>query len=546
MRGIVPILLALGLALAPGCSSQSEPVPPRDSEVRMDLGIADAQVPAPDAGSDVGVELGPIDHGPRDLGPDDLGPPDSALDAGPCEVPCIANDPCRPSVCNTDTGGCEESILFDGTLCGELDDAICVLGTCVARGCGDGYRERGDDLAWPREGCDDGNMADGDTCSSMCEPTQLLVVADPVDSSDHYDVKFVENGRLLVFDGLGNGLLAWVEQHPTGSAGTQIIRATRIDPLGNLLDLEAPLELGQYSGTSFVSHPSAAGLTAGGFVVTWAQRVDLAFRVVFRIVRPDGVMGSMRTADTTSGRGQSRPRVAALTDSFVVVWEDNNNSVWGKRFRTTGTALTSQMHLSTRAVEEQQQPDVAAHGDEWMVTFISRLAFGDPYRIQARRFLASGPSGREFTILPSNAMSHGLTALGEDYLLAYSSSDVESRGDLYARVVPRSASGTLGDVIPIDTTAGRSANQPQVAAYGPRELNGFVVAYGGSPNYVFIGVDPASELSLYGGYTTGGSGPTVIGAAPYSLTGGAVWFAYTHQTSTTGAIGASLFQLPPP
>lgn len=54
----------------------------------------------------------------------------------------------------------------DGIRCGASgDNQICVSGTCVDRGCGDGYVDRN---ATPPEYCDDGNDNPGDACNQDC------------------------------------------------------------------------------------------------------------------------------------------------------------------------------------------------------------------------------------------------------------------------------------------------------------------------------------------------------------------------------------------
>ena len=516
--------------------------PGEDAEV-PDLGDDSGTM---DASADGAVADAAVDSGSADVG--------VGVDAGPCGMECIPSDPCRTAACNMATGMCVETSLDDGLLCGEGDAAICVAGTCEARRCGDGYRERGSAL-WPREGCDDRNDLDGDICNMSCEPTEFVPRVDP-GMEETYRVRFSATGQLLVVDGLGNGLLAWVEHHIGFGEERQELRASRIDPYGNFLDLDDPLLLDTTSLTAFDMTPSAVGLTTGGFVVAWtAQRTvanDSSFVLLMRQVRVDGTMTPQLDVHPPMLGAQRWPRLAALNDSFVVVWQDDGTEadVWGRRFRNTGAAMTTVMGLATTATGPQSEPNVAAVGNDWMVSFLSQTGsvITSPVQIRARRFRDSGPLGNEFTVVASEAMSHELSAAGDGYVVAYTSRADDNKGDLYVMSVPRS-SGTLGMPLALDTNPLEGAGNPRVAAYGSRELGAYVVAYTDNapvptPLFVTVGLTPPAEVDSLLLMTRGEQYP-VVAAAPYELTGGSVWFGYTAQVSG-GHVGAVVFQLPPP
>ncbi|HJL37633.1 MAG TPA: hypothetical protein RMG95_18215, partial [Polyangiaceae bacterium LLY-WYZ-15_(1-7)] len=90
-------------------------------------------------------------------------------DAGPA---CV----CEPAVCVVGAcleGRCRRAPEAAGVACGEA--GRCVEGGCVeVFGCGDGFRESGDD---GREGCDDGNLVGGDGCDARCAPEPLVLAA---------------------------------------------------------------------------------------------------------------------------------------------------------------------------------------------------------------------------------------------------------------------------------------------------------------------------------------------------------------------------------
>ncbi|MCA9574636.1 MAG: hypothetical protein R3B40_18985 [Polyangiales bacterium] len=510
-----------------------------------------------DAGVDQGArrDAGGVDMYLADVGSD--ASPDVGVDAGPCASGCIATDPCAPSECNPATGMCEASTLPDGTLCGETDTLLCVAGQCVMRGCGDGYREPGGMALWPREGCDDQNADDGDTCSMGCEPTEFTARVDP--GSEEYSARFSATGRLLVLDGLGNGLLVWVQHHIKFGEARQELRASRLDRYGNFLDLENPLTVDKTTLTSFDMTPTAVGLTSGGFVVAWTASRMVgglpAFVVRMRRVAVDGSLSSEQVVHGPMEGSQRYPQLAALTDSFVVVWEDStsDSDVWGRRFRNTSGAVSEVFPVASTTTDTQTRPSVAAHGDEFMVAWLSQIGdFSAPIQLRARRFLQSGPLGNEFVVLPGDATSLELTDVdpeGDSYLLAYTTRGQDGNGDLYAMSLPHAAGGVLGAAVPLDVDANLGASDPHVAPYGPGGSGGYVVVYNDNdpvphPLFLSVGITPPEEVDALRLLMRGERFP-VVAAAPYELTGGSVWFGYTAQV--VGArVGAVVFQLPPP
>lgn len=67
---------------------------------------------------------------------------------------------------------CVETMVVNGMECGL--DTLHVLGESATRGRGDGFREPASVL-WPRMGCDDGNMQDGDVWNAACKLVSYVV-----------------------------------------------------------------------------------------------------------------------------------------------------------------------------------------------------------------------------------------------------------------------------------------------------------------------------------------------------------------------------------
>lgn len=546
------------LALTPGAActpTEGEPdgsVPDGsllDASVDVDAHLFDGGAPDADV-PDATVDADAVDHGGSTVdGGGDTGP---AIDAGPCGMECVPSDPCRTSTCDTNAGACVEVALEDGLACGASDAFICVGGTCEARGCGDGYRERGGEL-WPREGCDDRNLSNGDICNMACEPTEFVAQVDP--GTAEFDITLAEYGQMLVFDGLGNGLLIWVQHHFGIGESREELRASRIDPYGNFQDVAEPLLLDATTVAGLDMTPTAVGLSTGGFVVAWTATRLVAgvpeFVIVMRRIAADGTVANEQRVHPAMNGGQRWPRLAALDDSYVIVWQDNymDPDIWGRRFRNNGSAMTTVMALATNTVGRQLKPSVAAQGDSWMVTYLSQAGtISSPVQLRGRRFLESGPLGNDFGILPNHVFTQQVTALREDYLVVYTTSEFDNLGDLYSLTLPRD-SGSPGTPLALDTTPMAAVGHPHVVPYGPREQGGYMVVYDDnevapSPRFVSVNITPPSEVNMLRMLMRGQDWPAVA-AAPYTLTGGSVWMAYTAQLGDA-RVGAVVFQLPPP
>jgi len=175
----------LGVTLAGGVSTACT-----SGEPELAADAATPPTPTPDA------FVVPADGGipPEDAGRDAGSAP--ADDAGPvcaCELAACELGECVD-------GDCRRWPSPRGSECGE--SRVCSEGRCFERfGCGDGYREGAGDA---REGCDDGNLEDGDGCGASCVPEVLTLAArHPVTSAT---------------DPWGTTLFVWSEPREAGYA----------------------------------------------------------------------------------------------------------------------------------------------------------------------------------------------------------------------------------------------------------------------------------------------------------------------------------------
>ena len=156
-------------------------------------------------------------------------------------------------------------------------------------------------------------------------------------------------------------------------------------------------------------NPSVSGINGGGFVVVWesyAQDGSL-FGVYGQTFDDAGDPDSdefLVTEYTT--RDQRRPDVAGLTDgNFVVVWSSNQrdgsgDGVFGQIFDSTGEPQSDEdFRVNTYTTGGQNYPRVAALPDGFVVVWQSEKQDGSDLGIFGQRFTsAAAVSGSEFRV----------------------------------------------------------------------------------------------------------------------------------------------------
>lgn len=361
----------------------------------------DGEDAAADAAPRVDAAVDAMDAAPTE----DAAPPPDAAPVGDAESPPLdapsSCDACEATSCGDAVcvaGACVRTPAPDGRVCGDEGAGtthVCIGGACVVRRCGDGYVEPGptpeDPEALPREACDDGNLDDGDACSSSCEPT--LVELDAAPGS----VTRVDMGRPIRsvgVDATGAVLAAFVIRH--GTFGE--VYARRFDAAG------VPRGDRLVIATDALLYPAVAGL-GEGWVVAYTRQIPGSYdRVAFRLVRPDGTLRA--PVDVTPAGNFREPRVASFGGGFVVVYEDGGarGDLWARRYRSDGTALdTAPVPVSTQGASaldrfamvttewiETDPPMAAAAAASvrWAVVWPRGI---DPTTVMLRRFEGATP-----------------------------------------------------------------------------------------------------------------------------------------------------------
>jgi hypothetical protein len=147
--------------------------------------------------------------------------------------------------------------------------------------------------------------------------------------------------------------------------------------------------------------PSIAALTGGGFVITWASNGQdgSGFGVYGQHYNPKGVpVGAEFPVNTYTANDQSHPSVAGLSNGgFVVTWDSFGqetgkmsveDGVYSQLFSATGARVGIEFHVNSNTEFDQSHPSVATLiGGDFFITFNNENPGGhSKYNIVGRRY----------------------------------------------------------------------------------------------------------------------------------------------------------------
>lgn len=158
--------------------------------------------------------------------------------------------------------------------------------------------------------------------------------------------------------------------------------------------------------------PAVAGLSTGGFVVTWMSygQDGSNYGVYGQLYSAAGArLGSEFQVNTYSASAQWSPSVAGLNNGFVVTWisygQDGwSHGVYGQRYNAVGARVGSEFRVSTYTPVDMATPSVSAvaklRNGGFVVTWESYGQDGDGYYgVYAQRYNAAGARlGSEFEV----------------------------------------------------------------------------------------------------------------------------------------------------
>ncbi len=185
--------------------------------------------------------------------------------------------------------------------------------------------------------------------------------------------------------------------------------------------------------------PSVAGLTNGGFIVTWHSRNQagpLSMTDVYgqRYAADGSPEGSEFLVNTTTGGNQGPAAIAAFGNGEVVVaWlsiGSISGSIYGQRYGADGHAVGNEFRINQLPVMSASKgPGMAALSNGGFVSVwesdIDDRVLDTDYEISARRYDADGlPAGGEFRVnsaTPGNQENPSVSALPNGgFLIAWS------------------------------------------------------------------------------------------------------------------------------
>lgn len=282
----------------------------------------------------------------------------------------------------------------------------------------------------------------------------------------------------------GGYVIAWMSYLQDGSSWG--IYGQRYGADGNAVGTEFQVNA---TTTYEQQDPNVAGLSNGGFVITWmsANQDGSGWGVYGQRFGAEGIaLGGEFRVNTATAADQMYPSVTALSDNgFVVTWMSNDQDgsgwgVYGQRFSADGVAAGTEFRVNTTTSSEQQSPTVAALTDGgFVITWMSSGQDGSGWGVFGQRYAADGSAaGSEFQVntFTAERQQHPVvTALSDGgFVIAWMSAYQD--GDNWGIYAQRfSANGERsGPEFRINSNLAGSQEQPAISATSD---GGFVVTW---------------------------------------------------------------------
>ena len=190
----------------------------------------------------------------------------------------------------------------------------------------------------------------------------------------------------------GGFVVTWVSQYQDGSVTG--IYGQLSDNSGNKVGSE--FWTNTYTSNN-QTNPSVAGLSGGGFVVTWMSMYQDGSGpgIYGQLFDSSGnKVGSEFQVNTYTNGGQTLPSVAGLSGGgFVVTWYDfggqdgSGHGIYCQLFDNAGNKVDSEFRANTYTSNNQSNPSVAGlSGGGFVVTWTSEGQEGSDYGIYGQLF----------------------------------------------------------------------------------------------------------------------------------------------------------------
>jgi Ca2+-binding RTX toxin-like protein len=222
------------------------------------------------------------------------------------------------------------------------------------------------------------------------------------------------NARLPAVAALSAGgyVITWISEHVDGSW----------DVFSQRFAADGTRQGGETRVNSFTNHnqefSAVAGLTDGGFVVTWSSNGQdgSGYGIYSQRYDASGVAQEIETrVNTETGLAQNYSAVAGLADGgYVVTWSSANNlqegnndpagfawGIYAQRYAADGSPVGGETLVNSTTASTQIHSSITAMPDGgYLITWKSLFQDGDTsYNIYGQRFLADGTAvGGEFRV----------------------------------------------------------------------------------------------------------------------------------------------------
>ncbi|QDX25001.1 hypothetical protein FPZ54_02460 [Sphingomonas suaedae] len=367
-----------------------------------------------------------------------------------------------------------------------------------------------------------------------------VTIATPPGVFEKSGVEFLVNTQGLgaqqnaTVTGLAGGgfVVTWQTSDPGQDGSDTAIKAQVFDAAGAKVGTEF---LVNTQGEGYQQAPMIAGLTGGGFVVTWHSADDTqdgsAFAVKAQLFDATGAkVGAEFLVNTQTADSQYEPTITGLTGGgFIVAWCDTNPTQDGsgaaikaQLFDAGGDKIGTEFLVNTQSTGDQLYPTITGLTDGgFVVTWrtADTAQDGSANAVKAQVFDASGDKvGTEFLVNTQSAddqLDPKITGLtGGGFVVTWITRDPGQDGSLYAikAQVFDAAGGKVGGEFLVNTQATGYQDDPAVTGVTG---GGFVVTW--------ITFDTAQD----------GSG-TAVKAQAFDAAGGKVGGEFLVNTQATG------------
>jgi hypothetical protein len=261
-----------------------------------------------------------------------------------------------------------------------------------------------------------------------------------------------EQGADVSADLNGNFIVVWAQPSPLiGSIYDIFGRRYTSDGA----PLTAPFQINTYT-TAFQFDPAVARSATGEFVVVWSSQKQFGSYndiVGQRFTGAGSPLGGEFRIDATTTEDHGNPAVAATTGlGFVVVWQSSTggfSNVFGRRYDSSGAALTAPFRVNTTTTSNQLAPTVSADANGNFAVVWRAEGQDDIVGVYAQRYASTGaPIGGEFRVntYTTGVQSNARVAAADlGNLVVVWESDSNQDGSGYGVYAQRYCKGLAGD-----------------------------------------------------------------------------------------------------